>query len=347
MHSQTRVLARPFGEPAPEPIAELSDIHKTFRTGFRRRAVPVLRGLDLTIHAGEILALLGLNGAGKSTLMKIMLGLVKPTRGRGTLLGLPLGSPAARAAVGYQPEQPYLYPSLSVRETLEFMADLSRIPSGRRASRIAAVVEQCSLAGQLDARVQRLSRGWLQRLTLAVALLGDPHFLMLDEPLGGLDPGARLAVKEIVRNLRAAGKTVLINSHILPDIEALADRIALLHEGRIVACGGLHELLSGNDEGHELEVISDQPVRLPGVCLSGWAPATGRSLWWIAGGDPDGLQRLLGELVTRGLRIAALVPRRQGLEAFFGRVTELRPSSPPARPTSADEDAAGRKRRVS
>jgi ABC-2 type transport system ATP-binding protein len=330
--------AEPDAECVPQPVAELQSIHKTFRSDFRRRPIPVLKGVDLTVHSGEIVALLGLNGAGKTTLMKIMLGLLKPTSGRGTLLGLPLGSVAARAAVGYQPEQPYLYPSLSVRETLEFMADLSRIPRERRAGRIAAATELCSLESQLAARVRRLSRGWLQRLTLAAALLPDPKLLLLDEPLGGLDPGARMAVKEIVRGLRAVGKTVLINSHLLPDVETLADRVALLHGGRIVACGDLTELLARGDEGHELEVISAQPVRLPGVCLSVWVPATGRSLWWIAGDDPDGLQRLLGELVTRGVRIGALTPRRQGLEAFFSRVTELRPV---AGPTGTDAIGAG------
>jgi ABC-2 type transport system ATP-binding protein len=347
MDTQTELRTDPLVASVGGPIADLRDIHKTFRTGFRRRAVPVLKGVDLTIRGGEILALLGLNGAGKTTLMKIMLGLVKPSSGQGMLLGLPLGSVAARIAVGYQPEQPYLYPSLTARETLEFMAGLSRMSSAQRATRIAAVIELCSLERQLDTRVRRLSRGWLQRVTLAAALLPDPRFLMLDEPLGGLDPGARMAVKEIVRSLRAVGKTVFINSHILPDVEALADRVALLHNGRIVACGSLDELLARGEEGHELEVISAQPVRLPGVCLSVWAPATGRSLWWIGGDDPDGLQRLLGELVTRGVRIAALTPRRQGLEAFFSRVTELRMSPTAWEPNRGNTADVQRSRRAS
>ncbi len=347
MASQTQPLAEPLGVSAREPIAELRSIHKTFHTGFRRREIPVLQGVDLTIRAGEIIALLGLNGAGKSTLMKIMLGLVRPTRGGGTLLGLPLGAVRARAAVGYQPEQPYLYPSLTVRETLDFMAGLSRIPPARRATRLGTVIELCSLEHQLDARVRRLSRGWQQRLTLAAALVGDPRFLMLDEPLGGLDPGARLAVKEIVRGLRAAGKTVLINSHILPDVETLADRVALLHEGRIVACGSLDELLARSEEGHELEVISPRPLHLPGVCVSEWAAATGRSLWWIGGDDADRLQRLLGELVAGGVRIASLAPRRQGLEAFFGRATDPRTSAGRAGQEIVNGGEAARERRVS
>ena len=304
-----------------EAIAELIGVHKTFRTGFRRRAIPVLQGVDLQLRGREVFALLGLNGAGKTTLVKILLGLVKPTRGRGTLLGRPLGEVAARADVGYQPEQPYLYPALSARETLEFMAALSRIPARRRAGRIDAVVALCSLERHLETRVRRLSRGWLQRLTLAIALLSDPRLLLLDEPLGGLDPSARMSVKEIIRGLRAAGKTVLINSHELADVETLADRVGLLHHGRIVACGDLAQLLDRSEEGYELQLVSAQPLRLPGRCRARWEPATGRSLWWIPGEEASGLQRMMGELVAGGVQIEALAPRRQGLEAFFARLT--------------------------
>ncbi len=312
--------------------AELQDIHKTFRSGLRRRPVPVLQGVDLRIERGEVLALLGLNGAGKTTLMKILLGLARPCRGRGSVLGHPLGDLRARAKVGYQPEQPYLYPALTVTETLELMAGLARLGRADRRRRLAAVIDQCDLGLHAGTRVRKLSRGWLQRLTLASALLADPSLLLLDEPLGGLDPGARMAVKEIIRSLRSAGQTVLISSHILPDLETLADRVALLHRGRIVACGRLGDLLDANQEGFEVGLRSARPVHLDGVCLSAWDPTSGRSHWWLPLEDGEALQTLIAELIAGGVSVRSLSPRRHGLESYFARMTQgdARIASPPA-----------------
>ena len=300
-----------------DPILELAGIRKTFLSGFRRRKVAVLRHVDLTVGQGEIFALLGRNGAGKTTLMKILLGLVKPTGGTGALLGRPLGDRQARAQIGFQPEQPYLYPALTVRETLDLMAGLYGL---RGSVLIEQVMAQCALAPYADVRVRKLSRGWLQRLTLASALLPQPQLLMLDEPLGGLDPEARMAVKQIIRDLKAAGATIMINSHILPDIEALADRVALLRAGRIVVSGHLADLLGQQACGAEIEIGTARPLIPPQGCTEVWSrPEEGRALWHLSPEAAEDLEKILSDLLRAGARIHAVRQCQPGLEEFFAQ----------------------------
>ncbi len=306
-------------ESESQPVVRLEDVHKTFTAGFLRRQTPVLRGVELEIGRGEIFALLGRNGAGKTTLMKILLGLVRPTRGGGRLLGRPLGDRRARARIGFQPEQPYLYPALTVRETLDLMAGLSRMGARQARARVGEVTAVCDLGDHLGMPVRKLSRGWLQRLTLAAALLPDPRFLLLDEPLGGLDPEARLVTKEIIRHLRQGGTTVMINSHILPDVEALADRIALLEEGRIIATGRLSDLLEGTEKRVEIGFECPRPVEIPDGCACVWQwPEMGRYVWEV---PPQVVSGLLEDLLRAGAIIRSVVPRREGLEAYFARET--------------------------
>ncbi|MCK4303318.1 MAG: ABC transporter ATP-binding protein [Candidatus Eisenbacteria sp.] len=301
----------------------LDKISKTFTTGFRRRKVPVLRDVSLTLGRGEVFGLLGPNGAGKTTLMKIALGLVRPSSGRGLLLGGPLGDLQARERVGFQPEQPYLYPGLTAGETLDLMAGLSRLSRARTAARIDRVAEQCSLGKYLRTPVRKLSRGWLQRLTLACALLSDPELLLLDEPLGGLDPEARLAVKDLILSLRAEGKTVMVSSHILPDVEALADRVALLRDGVIIASGRISELLGSGSEGVEVEIECQRPIQLPEFCtLARERVASNRARWLVPGDDPARLQHVLASLLRQGASIHAITPQRRDLEAFFTQAME-------------------------
>jgi ABC-2 type transport system ATP-binding protein len=297
------------------------EVEKTFRAGWRRR-VPALRGVSFAVGAGEILALLGHNGAGKTTLMKLALGLLRPTAGGGELLGRPLGDREARRRVGFQPEQPYLYPFLTVGETLRLLGELSLLRGPLLRRRIEGAIEACGLTGMVDRQVRRLSRGWQQRVTLASALLPDPRLLLLDEPLGGLDPEARLALKTLILRLRGEGRTVVVNSHILPDVEKLADRVVLLQRGRVIAEGPLETLLSEEVEGYEVEVRG--PVAaLPGATAIWARTGPPRSLWWLPAIDPRELQRVLRGLIDAGTEIVSVTPRRENLEAFFGRVTRV------------------------
>jgi len=300
-----------------DQVLELSGIAKTFTVGFKRRRSEVLSNVNLSINRGEIFALLGPNGAGKSTLLKIMLGLIKPSRGSGSLLGKPLGDLSARRSIGYQPEQPYLYPTLTAAETLDLLAGLSSLPAGEKRNRIDLVIERCSLAAQLKTPVKKLSRGWLQRLTLGGALLANPEILFLDEPLGGLDPEARHGIKDLLRHLRDAGTTIFFNSHVLPDVETLADRVALLKEGRIIIEGPLEDLLTRGEGSVALEFTAAKPIApLPGCTLIWERPRSGQFCWSI-GEARNRLAPILTDLIADGARIVSITPERISLESFF------------------------------
>ncbi len=301
-----------------QDVVRFEGLAKTFRTGLRRRPVPVLRDVSLRVAPGEVFALLGPNGAGKTTLMKLLLGLVRPDSGRGSVLGYPLGDRRARARVGYQPEQPYLYPALTVDETLDFMAGLCELPAAQRRARRMEVIELCGLEGRRRQRVRKLSRGWLQRVTLAAALLADPQLLLLDEPLGGLDPEARAATKDLIRRLRAEGKTVWLNSHVLPDVESLADRVALLADGRILAHGSLDELLR-EDQGRVRIIYRGRRVAAPPGVLARTL-RHGEEAWEVPAQAKADVSAALGRLLGEGAPIVAVSPEREGLERFFERV---------------------------
>jgi ABC-2 type transport system ATP-binding protein len=331
----------------PDIVLRFDRIEKIYRSGWRRR-VHALRGVSLDIHAGEVIALLGHNGAGKTTLMKLALGLLRPTRGGGEVFGRPLGDVRARRDMGFQPEQPYLYPFLTARETLRLFGQLAGLQGRALSSRISDIAARTGLAPALETQVRRLSRGWLQRLALAGALSPNPRLLLLDEPLSGLDPQARIDVKSLIRALRAEGRTVLLNSHVLPDVEQVADRVALLRDGRLIACGRLDELLDPQAGGVEVEfggAIAPGLTRIPGArCL--WEhtlPA--RARWWLPALPPQELQRALRTVMDAGGALHALVPQREPLERFFERM--MRTAEPctgaesPAEPqASGAEDAA-------
>jgi len=331
---------------APRRCAEAAlsfqSVHKVFRAGARRKVV-ALRGVTFQVSAGEVFALLGQNGAGKTTLVKLALGLLRPSAGGGTLLGRPLGDALARRDIGFQPEQPYLYPFLSVRETLRLQADLAGIPGRHIPGAIERSVAECGLEPVLPTQVRRLSRGWLQRVVLAAALLGDPALLLLDEPMSGLDPEARLAVKQLIRRLRAAGKTVVFSSHVLPDVEQLADRMVLLHSGQVIACGTLDELLQPGSGGHEVEVQGRIPAALAAGAQRLWErPAAGRELWWVPALESSALQALLKRWIEAGIEIASLVPRRETLEVYFTRAMAAARAGAPANDRATPREAGAR-----
>lgn len=203
-----------------------------------------LDGLDLEIRRGEVFALLGANGAGKTTAVKILLGLTAPTSGAGSVLGLPFGEPKARRQVGYLPELFRYQGWLDGREVLELHAELTGLPRDGRTADIAEALATAGLGARADDRVATYSKGMQQRLGLAVALLGRPELVVLDEPSTALDPLGRHELRATIRSLRDRGTTVILNSHQLGEVEQVCDRVAIIHEGRLLVVGSLAELLS-------------------------------------------------------------------------------------------------------
>jgi ABC-2 type transport system ATP-binding protein len=276
--------------------------------------------LTLRVDAGEIFGFLGPNGAGKTTAVKLMLGLARPTGGGGTVLGAPLGDRAARRGIGYLPELFRYQPWLKAREVLELHAALRTVDGGARTPKasIDAALEDVGLADRADDVVGGFSKGMQQRLGLAVALLGVPRLVVLDEPTSALDPVGRVDVRSIVRRARDAGSTILLNSHLLTEVERVCDRVAIVDHGRVLASGAITDLLG--DSTVRIHVTDLPTAAIRGLAGFGQA-AMGDDGWLsIAGADPGRIPELVAALVGAGGRVHAVDPGRASLEDLFLRL---------------------------
>ena len=300
-----------------ETALEVRGLAKTYRVGFLgRRHHPALRGLDLTVERGEILGYLGPNGSGKTTTLKILMGLVFPDAGSVTVLGSPFEDRAWRHRVGYLPEQPYFYDYLSAREYLDYAGRLFGMSSTARRERARVLLEAVGLGRSADVPLRRMSKGMMQRVGIAQALINDPDLVFLDEPMSGLDPIGRRLMRDIILGLKAEGKTVLFSTHILSDAEALCDRVALLRGGELLRVGDVAGML-GSDVSH-LEVLIaglDRAAveRLPAGLRARHAVG---ERWRLEVGE-----QALGAMVTAveaaGGRVLSVQGVRQSLEDYF------------------------------
>ena len=235
---------------------EIEDLTKDYPAGFLQlRRARALDGLSLTVERGEIFGFLGGNGAGKTTTIKILMRLMAPTAGRARILGRDVGDVAVHARVGYLPEAPYFYDYLTARELLEYCAELFGYARAARRARAAHLLRRVHLdESAWDRQLRKFSKGMLQRVGLAQALVNDPELVVLDEPMSGLDPIGRRQVRDLIAALRADGATVFFSSHIIADIEVLCDRVAILHRGRLSHLGRLDELRRDEDAAGHLEI---------------------------------------------------------------------------------------------
>jgi ABC-2 type transport system ATP-binding protein len=216
----------------------ISDLQKTVHVGFRRQKVVILKGVDLEVRHNDVFALLGPNGAGKTTTVKVALGLMRPSAGT-----VDLGVPGV-SRIGYLPENPYFYDYLSGREFLGFCGRLFGLEPTVRRERVETLLSDVGLERAADTHLRKYSKGMLQRVGIAQALVNDPELVLLDEPMTGLDPVGRVEVKRIIEELHERGKTILFNSHILSDVAELCTRIAIMREGRVVWTGSVDEALT-------------------------------------------------------------------------------------------------------
>lgn len=219
-----------------EPAIHIEGLHKTVKTGFWRRPVEILKGVDLSVMPGEVFGLLGPNGAGKTTTIKVALGLMKPTSGSAQLASSP-------SDVGYLPENPYFYDYLSGREFLLFCGRLFGQDMPERRERVEVLLRDVDLVRAADTHLRKYSKGMLQRIGIAQALINDPELVLLDEPMTGLDPLGRVEVKRIIERLHEQGKTVMFNSHVLSDVHELCSHIAIMRQGRTIWQGSVEEAL--------------------------------------------------------------------------------------------------------
>ncbi len=226
------------------PVVETIGLTKVFKDFWRREKVRAVDDLNLQLHQGEVFGLLGPNGSGKSTTVKLLLGLLFPTKGRVLMFGRPPRDVEVKRRIGYLPEETYLYPYLNAEETLDFYGRIFELPRHERRKRIEALIRMVGLTGARKRRLGEYSKGMARRIGIAQALIGDPDLVLLDEPTTGLDPIGTDEIKKLVLELKDRGKTVLLCSHLLADVEDVCDRVAILYGGRIRALGRIDEFLA-------------------------------------------------------------------------------------------------------
>lgn len=227
----------------PREVVRVTNLVKDFRVGFGMRRRRVLDDVSFVAHEGEIFGFVGPNGAGKTTTLKVLMGLVRPTSGSASILGRNVEESEFRDKIGFLPENPYFHAFLTAREILDFYARLSGVASDHRAERVDRLLETVHLTHAADMRLKTFSKGMLQRVGVAQALIHDPSVVFLDEPMSGLDPIGRREIREVILALRAEGKTVFMNTHILSDVEMICDRVAIIVKGSIRKQGSLRELV--------------------------------------------------------------------------------------------------------
>ena len=301
---------------------------KDFTTGFwRPRPRRALDALTLDVRPGEIFGLLGPNGAGKTTTLKLLLQLLFPTSGHAELLGRPAGDVDARRRLGYLPEHPYFYDYLTAEELLEYFGRLFGLDPATRRTRASALLDDVGIGAERKLPLRKFSKGMLQRVGLAQAMVNEPELLILDEPMSGLDPVGRRDVRNLIARLHGEGRTILFSSHILSDAETLCSRIGIQSGGRLAASGELRALLSENLRGWEIVVR-----RLPDGSRAA-LQARGFEVAPLAGGLTQILapatarpEPLIAELSSQGAALVSATPKLETLEEVFVRSTAARPN---------------------
>jgi ABC-2 type transport system ATP-binding protein len=296
---------------AAHPIV-LDAVTKVFHGHLGLGRTVAVDGLTLTVEPGEIFGLVGPNGAGKTTTLKVMLGLIRPDHGVVRVLGRPPSDPRARARVGFLPENPYFYDYLTAQEFLDFYGRLKGLSASERRARVGEQLARVGLEGRARTALRKFSKGMIQRLGLAQAILGDPDLLVLDEPMSGLDPVGRREVRDLILSFRGAGRTVFFSSHILQDAELICDRVAILRGGKLRSVGRLDEMLTRRVKC--FEVVFEG--RLPeGVAAEVVSASGTESLVRVP--DVEGLTRLLAAVRAAGGKVLSVWPSRDTLEDVF------------------------------
>ena len=311
-----------------ETVISVTNLSKTYHDGlFRRRKIEALKGVTLEVGQGEIFGLLGPNGAGKTTLIKVLLGIVHKTSGEATLLGQPAGRRAGRQRVGYLPEGHRIPRHLNGNSTLEFYGSLSGLSVAEIRRRRGELLETVGLADWGRTNVTKYSKGMLQRLGLAQAMLHKPDVLVLDEPTDGVDPVGRSEIREVLNRLKSEGKTIFLNSHLLQEIELVCDRVAILYEGEVLKVGPVAEVtnLAGDTETLEvtLEVEGDAET-VAGVLPeeAGTPLQTGETRWRVTvpSLSQQGIDSLVDAVRGHGLSLVSISRERLTLEEAFLRL---------------------------
>lgn len=294
---------------------EILGLEKTYMVGFwRKRPKRALQPLHLSVEEGEIFGFLGPNGAGKTTTLKILMGLVFPTAGSARILGKDWTDPEVKAQIGFLPEQPYFYDYLTAHELLDYYGQLSGMAGKDRKAKIEEMLKRVGLTDVKGIQLRKFSKGMLQRVGIAQAILHDPKLVFLDEPMSGLDPLGRREVRDLIEQLKEEGKTVFFSTHILSDAEQLCDRVAILNKGELRGLGTVEELTSAVQG--KVEVVW-QGTQIPASmkALSAECHVTGDTVRAIIAETQQ--DAAIDALRRERLRLIAITPLRTSLETYF------------------------------
>lgn len=300
-----------------DSIIKTQNLTKVFKVGFRGRRVTALSNLNLEVKRGEIFGFLGPNGAGKTTTIKILMGLIYPTDGKAWILDRELGDVEVKNQIGFLPEQPYFYDYLTSMEFLQFYGQLFGLEKGELRERIATLLPMVGLENAVDIPLRKFSKGMLQRIGIAQALINHPDLIVLDEPMSGLDPIGRKEIRDLILHLKGEGRTIFFSTHIIPDVEMICDRVGILMNGQLVNTGRLSEII--DTKVKYVEVIAREVNReiLHHMGAMGFQIYETWDQVSIKVKDEGGLGIIL-EMIRDGKgRIVSVIPQRETLEEHF------------------------------
>lgn len=309
-------------------VVEIDQLTKDYQTGFwRKRSVRALDAISLNVTGGQIFGFLGGNGAGKTTTIKILMGLLYPTAGSAKVLGKSISDVSMHQDIGYSPENPYFYDYLTPRELLTYFAEVFDMPSSLAKSRTEELLTKVGLNEKdWDKQLRKFSKGMLQRVGLAQSLINDPKVVFLDEPMSGLDPIGRREIREMIAEMRGQGKTVFMSTHILSDVEALCDEVAILRRGKLAATGRLDDLLESHagNQVFEVNLRGVDPQRLAGILNgSGRFEVENTSSGARVRVDHENeIDNVLAAARSEGGSLISVVPVKQSLEELFVSTSE-------------------------
>ena len=300
-----------------EVVLEVDGFRKVFRIGFFRKRIEAVKGISFSVKKGEIFGLLGPNGAGKTTTIKAMLRLISPTEGEIRIFGRPAGDRKVARRLGYMPENPYVYQYLRPLEFLDLCGRLAGMSKNDRQMRSEEMIDRVGLADAIDRPIGKFSKGMMQRIGLAQALLHDPELLVLDEPMSGLDPIGRKEVRDLLLEQRARGKTLLFTSHILSDVELLCDRVVIMQKGEITSEGKVHDLLESAGFRVEIRLSRTSQALKDALGSRGKVVEDAESRLTLRVEGEKAVEEVLRISSAAGARLEAMIPERQTLEKLF------------------------------
>jgi len=302
-------------------IAILKTVHLTKKySGFSSKEYYAVNDLSFEINKGEVFGFLGRNGAGKTTTIKMICGLLIPTSGKVYINGIETIDPNSRKNLGYLPEQPYFYEYLTPRETIEFYCRLKGIDSKERQQEWLRLSELLDLKPIADIRLKNFSKGMRQKIGFAIALVGNPDFLILDEPMSGLDPVGRKHIRELIQQQKEMGKTIFFSSHVLSDVEQLCDRVGVLSKGKLVAIGHVREVLQQDIRQVEVIFKNLDTALIPPLQKKGTLIRTWEDYFQFRFENISIANQVITECIQKGAVIIECSPQRETLEDYFIRM---------------------------